>query len=48
VAVLPERSETDYDQLPEKEQQQLIELYPGKHEGEGRFGLSHWVWPMVT
>jgi len=40
VAILPERIESDYSQLPEKEKELLLKLYPGKYEGEGWFGLD--------
>lgn len=40
VAISPERVETDYAQLPEKEKRLLLKLYPGKFEGEGWFGTE--------
>lgn len=40
IAILPERLETDYSQLPEKEKRLLLKLYPDKYEGEGWFGTE--------
>ncbi len=40
LAVLPEREENDYSQLPDEEKKLLLKLYPGKFDGEEWFGFT--------
>lgn len=39
ISILPERSETDYSELPEDEKDDLHRLYPRVYEGEGWYGV---------
>lgn len=40
IAVLPERHETDFFQLPEEEQADMHRLYPRVSDGEGWYGAD--------
>ena len=40
ISILPERSETDFSELPEVEKADLRRLYPRVSEGEGWYGIT--------